>query len=348
MMGKIIISFILSLITSDIIIAQANPDPCNFPNVTCTIGVRNGIVNSFGCKKIIYASPDRSMPFWLAVGDTSTSVVDTTTSILFILHQISGPGLLEGNPATLPSKYVYLNDISFTENGTYEIGITAGGGTGLIDTLIFIVPPESDFCSESPGGDCSTITGNEIFAVPAFSIITVDAVIPVKVGTIDSLTGFLDSTFIGTIYVEKLSGPGLLYGTLSMSGGSWFNFTNIRFSAEGLYQIRFYEEGLSNYKEAIVEIEVISPTSTGLILSSKLAVYPNPFSNQLTINVNSGLAGGAMTLYDYTGKKVLSQKIKSHTKEFKIDTHFLEAGIYLVNFYDTNSSIYYSSKIVKR
>tara|TARA_B100000795_G_scaffold207146_1_gene160607 strand:+ start:647 stop:1702 length:1056 start_codon:yes stop_codon:yes gene_type:complete len=345
---KIFSVLALFLITSPDLLAQANPNPCEFPNVTCATGVRNGIVNSFGKKELTYASAGRSMPFWLAVGDTSTSIVDTSAKTVFFITKISGPGLMEGVLGTLYSKYAYLNNISFTESGTYQIAVLAGNGIGFRDTLTFTVPQEIIFCSEAPGGDCGEVTGNEIFAKVQFSnIITVDAVLPIKVGVIDSVSGMLDSTFTGTIYVNKLSGPGVMYGTLSMSGGSWFNFTNIRFTEEGLYEIEFYEEDLTKYKTATVKIEVINTTSIGLIATNKLVVYPNPFNNQLRFRINSKNSGGTASIYNYAGKKLLSQKVEIGVKEFKVDTHALKSGIYLLNFYDGKTSVYYSTKVIK-
>jgi len=338
----------LFLITSPDLFAQANPNPCEFPNVTCANGVRNGIVNSFGKKELTYASAGRSMPFWLAVGDTSTSIVDTSAKTVFFITKISGPGLMEGVLGTLYSKYVYLNNISFTESGTYQIAVLTGNGIGFSDTLIFTVPQEIIFCSEAPGGDCGEVIGNEIFAKVQFSnIITVDAVLPIKVGVIDSVSGMLDSTFTGTIYVNKLSGPGVMYGTLSMSGGSWFNFTNIRFTEKGLYEIEFYEEDLTKYKKATVKIEVINTTSIGFIATDKLVVYPNPFDNQLRFRVSSKNTGGTVSIYNYAGKKLLKQRVEIGVKEFKVDTRTLKSGIYLLTFYEGKTSAYYSTKVIK-
>lgn len=104
------------------------------------------------------------------------------------------------------------------------------------DTLYFNVPEEIDFCKESPGGDCGQQKGNKIFTkLRSSNVIPVDAVFPVTVGMLDSVSLLLDSTFKGTIYVQKINGPGVMYGSLSMTGDKWFNFTNIRFSQAGTY-----------------------------------------------------------------------------------------------------------------
>ena len=107
-----------------------------------------------------------------------------------------------------------IDDISFSEIGTYIVHVNVSGFPGsFVGTLVFIVPPEINFCNEAPGGDCSSGGGNQIFAKPQeTNVIPVDAVIPIKVGVIDTLTGFLDSSYSGTIKVDKLIAPGEMNG----------------------------------------------------------------------------------------------------------------------------------------
>ena len=87
--------------------AQATPNPCGFPNVTCNENARNGIVNSFGSSTINYASAGRSMPFWFAIGDTGTNTIDTTTNAIFHMFLISGPGEISGIKLTGQNTYEY-------------------------------------------------------------------------------------------------------------------------------------------------------------------------------------------------------------------------------------------------
>ena len=226
------------LFCTNIVFAQSNPLPCTIANVNCTNGGGNGIITSFGTHNIIYTSPGRSMPFWVAFGDTATNNIDTSYNSTFLISQKSGPGQMTGLPTVKSSKYTYFN----TQFGDYEIIINRNNFE-LLDTFNFKVVPEIEFCSSAPGGSCGDNVGNEIFAKPSSSkVIPVDAVFPVTVGVIDSLTKFINPYFVGTIYVEKVSGPGMLYGTLSMSGKGWFTFNNLRFDKEGIYKIKFYEE----------------------------------------------------------------------------------------------------------
>ena len=98
-------------------------------------------------------------------------------------------------------------------------------------------------------------------------MVPVDEVLPeILVGVIDSVSGLLDSSFSGTIYIEKASGPGELYGVLSMAGERWFNFNNLKLSEPGMYVLRFFTEDSALYKEAFVEVEVIQATNSSVVL----------------------------------------------------------------------------------
>jgi hypothetical protein len=57
--------------------------------------------------------------------------------------------------------------------------------------------------------------------------------------------------------------------------------------------------------------------------------YPNPTTHQITINVEKQLLGSFYTIYDYTGKAILTGKILS--EQSVIDLGDLSNGIYFIN-----------------
>jgi hypothetical protein len=131
----------------------------------------------------------------------------------------------------------------------------------------------------------------------------------ILVGVIDSVFGLLDSTFLGTIYIEKTSGPGELYGILSMSGERWFNFNNLRLSEPGYYTLRFFSEDKSLYNEAFVDVEVFETPNGIIALREKnFVIYPNPFDNTIVCVSSSDLKGGKIELFTYSGQKVAEKK----------------------------------------
>lgn len=336
------------LLCTNIVFAQSNPLPCTTPNVNCTNGGGNGIITSFGTKNIIYTSPGRSMPFWVAFGDTTTNNIDTSYNSTFLISQKSGPGQMTGLPTVKSSKYTYFNTIEFTQFGDYEIIINRNNFE-LLDTFNFKVVPEVEFCSSAPGGSCGNNVGNEIFAKPSSSkVIPVDAVFPVTVGVIDSLTKFINPYFVGTIYVEKVSGPGMLYGTLSMSGKGWFTFNNLRFDKEGIYKIKFYEESKTTYKSDELEIEVVAATNTkNTSFNKQIKIFPNPFNEDLFIyNLNNS---SEITVKIFDDKGVLVLNIKKNINEEKaiLNTKSLKPGIYILSVSSPQNMIIQNKIIVK-
>jgi len=290
------------------------------------------------------------MPFWFAFGDSVTGIIDTTGTYNFSLSKVSGPGDIQGNSGTTTGYYSYLDNISFSDFGNYEVDVNVSGYPGsFVGKLKFIVPPEKDFCDVSNFGGCDSAGGNQILAIPEFSnVVPVDEVMPIMVGLVDSNTGLLDSTFTGTIEVDKLSGPGELYGILSMTGGPWFNFNYLQFNEEGLYTIRFFEENIGQYKDGLLDLEVIE-TANGLMIFpfSELEVYPNPFDDEIVITSKKGLNGIRVIFSNSLGQKVFENNISNSINKIKIDTRELNLGVYFVTVIDSQFSKITTYKLVK-
>jgi hypothetical protein len=345
-------SFFFLLLAKNPLNAQSTPNPCSFSKINCGEGQKNVIYTSFFSDTIVYAPPGRSMPFWFAFGDSATGIIDTTDRHIFSLTKSSGPGDIHGNTETEVGYYAYVKNISFSEIGTYKVLINAeggefdGDGTGRLHV---IVPPEDNFCADVNFGVCDNDVGNQILAIPQLStVVPVDEVMPIKVGVVDSSTGFLDSTFSGTIYVDKVSGPGELYGILSMTGGPWFNFNFLHFSEEGFYTIRFFEESLTKYKESILNINVVETVNGLKILPlSELKVYPNPFDDEVVVRSNMYLKGFRVLFSNYLGQTVLQKNVAISTNKIKIDTSDLGLGVYFMTLTDSHSLKTTTFKLVK-
>ena len=69
---KALILLTILFLTGENALAQATPNPCDFPNTTCATSDRNTIINSFGTDEVVYSSVGTSMPFWIAIGDSSS------------------------------------------------------------------------------------------------------------------------------------------------------------------------------------------------------------------------------------------------------------------------------------
>ncbi|MEN8202456.1 MAG: M1 family aminopeptidase [Bacteroidota bacterium] len=81
-----------------------------------------------------------------------------------------------------------------------------------------------------------------------------------------------------------------------------------------------------NKQNGLTEIDV---TSTQAFYTEMFNVYPNPFSDQITIATGSGSASGfQVEIYDLLGKKVQTEQTEQ--PEIIIHTDLFETGIYLL------------------
>jgi hypothetical protein len=81
------------------------------------------------------------------------------------------------------------------------------------------------------------------------------------------------------------------------------------------------------------------------VIELGINIFPNPTSNNLTIDLGSYNSGIALLIItDIQGKTILSKKIRS--KE-KIDIRNLTTGAYIVHIRKLNGEIIASKKILK-
>lgn len=77
--------------------------------------------------------------------------------------------------------------------------------------------------------------------------------------------------------------------------------------------------------------------------TEKINIYPNPATNNLTINISPVLLGSNYLITDLTGKAVLKGTFYSEIANIKVD--FLPAGMYLLQVGKQNPKIYKFLKI---
>lgn len=350
-MHNYLIAFLIIINSSFGVFAQSNLNPCDAPNFDCQNGGANGIIFSFDGDTLNYAAPGTSMPFWIGVGDTNSRVLDISSTAIFALTKLSGPGAMQGLPGLVnPSFFGYFNELNFTIPGIYEIRVNAGI-VGFSKIFIVNVLPEISMCIESPSGECNAGNGNEIFAKPQLGVVVpVDAVWPVTVGLIDSVTGHLDSTFSGTIYVDQLYGPGELYGTLSMTGNKWFYFNDLRFTQEGIYGVNFYEEDSLKYKNSELEVEVVKVSIVG-INKQKLntfVVFPNPIKHSALIQFDENLNGLNFTIYDSAGRALFQKNVSTMSSIYSLEVSSLSTGLYTLLMTNSDGVILSKKILIKK
>jgi hypothetical protein len=93
-------------------------------------------------------------------------------------------------------------------------------------------------------------------------------------------------------------------------------------------------------------IFVGNPYSTGIndvaFKNESIVIYPNPVNGQINVEAVAKLFGSDYTVYDNTGKSVLSGKINS--EKTVIDFGDISGGIY---FFNVGSNLKQTFKVIK-
>ncbi|MEM1357165.1 MAG: T9SS type A sorting domain-containing protein, partial [Bacteroidota bacterium] len=90
-----------------------------------------------------------------------------------------------------------------------------------------------------------------------------------------------------------------------------------------------------------------STTSTSNPAADRLQLYPNPFTNQITLEVE-GLQGNSteLSIYGSTGQLVQQQRLELRSGRISLPTQHLPSGTYLLRL--TNAGGVSTMKMVKR
>jgi hypothetical protein len=336
-----LIVFLLS--TLNLSFAQ-NIDPCLIEGVNCSDSVeRNGLIFSFIGDTIEYAALGTSMPFWVGVGDVNSRTIDISVDHTVSVTVLSGPGLLTNNPPQQISPYSYFEFWEFSSAGNYTVEFSVSGI--LKDTVVFRIANPVNLCAGVPKG-CTGGGGDLVFmSTGNGGIIPVDAIFPITVGVKNSLTGQVDSSFFGYVYLNQLSGPGIMHGTKKMYGERWLTFTDIYFNKAGTYKIEATTN--SGYLPDTVSVEVVS-TSKSHFSNSKVRstnLFPNPFIDKITIEHKFGDEIRDVKIYNTQGK--LIDQYLSIKSPFLSLAHLPE-GIYFFEVGFEKSSQNHVSVLVKR
>ncbi|MDO9187237.1 MAG: T9SS type A sorting domain-containing protein [Bacteroidia bacterium] len=81
--------------------------------------------------------------------------------------------------------------------------------------------------------------------------------------------------------------------------------------------------------------------------SIEATIFPNPTSNQVTIESTILLENILIQIVDITGKILLNQKVNEF-KTYTIDCSNWSSGVYLISLADSKSSLYSSKLIISR
>jgi hypothetical protein len=123
------------------------------------------------------------------------------------------------------------------------------------------------------------------------------------------------------------------------NGGVWNGYVNTNIQGGDPSALKL---SASNY----LMIFVGNPYSTGIndvaFKNESIVIYPNPVNGQINVKAVAKLFGSDYTVYDNTGKSVLSGKINS--EKTVIDFGDISGGIY---FFNVGSNLKQTFKVIK-
>ncbi len=163
---------------------------------------------------------------------------------------------------------------------------------------------------------------------------------------VNALITGTDSILIGGMYRKRfLTNNSFLTSLVEGIGGNGFPFIyGSYFTHEGGEPICYTENGYTTSYSSTIPCYYIHPYGTPTNINNTVAnkpanIYPNPFSNQLTIDADAAF----VKLTDAMGKVVMNEAIQTKT----INTTNLPAGLYILTLQDKDGNTKERRKLTK-
>ncbi len=106
--------------------------------------------------------------------------------------------------------------------------------------------------------------------------------------------------------------------------------------------------GRLGYLILVEDTEIIDTTFVqDVSTDNSLSVYPNPTSNNLTIDLNQSVVNSTIEVYSITGKKMFSNNLPDHTKKIFLNTSGFMNGTYLIRIKNKENILTSKFKVFK-
>jgi len=187
----------------------------------------------------------------------------------------------------------------------------------------------------------------EISTVSQTTLFNADSIIPLNTWSFvmfsfdgNSLktfvNGLLAATTTDTSFLLNVSGnSGLSIGISDQANGLWYAFSG-KIDDIGIWNRALTQAEITDlYTSSSVGINEVSQ-------SNLFSVYPNPAKSQINVKADAKLLGSIYTVYDNTGKLVLSGKIISENTTIELGN--LSGGIYL---FSVGENLKQTFKVIK-
>ena len=157
------------------------------------------------------------------------------------------------------------------------------------------------------------------------------------------------ATEINNKYFElEKSSDGIDYQTIAQipGAGNTSTITNYEYtdqtfnSNQALYRLKQTDiDGRFEYSNVV---RLSCATDAGL------RVFPNPFTNNLEIDLNGRFEKGQLLILDALGRQRIIQSFSASSSRISIQASALEPGIYFLKIWDVKTGEYLQKKLVKR
>lgn len=166
------------------------------------------------------------------------------------------------------------------------------------------------------------------------------------VSSVDEIPYFITTNTLGEPIVIGKGGPtaSTSMSTVQMvvlkysNNGvqQWISTPNI-YGGSGIYCKIANDESLFAISEHNMTVYHYNPTilSNQEIVSNNILIYPNPFSDKLTIQLNENEANFSATIYDIRGKLIIEKKLTNLNNE--LDLSNINSGMYICSLVSNNN-----------
>lgn len=131
-----------------------------------------------------------------------------------------------------------------------------------------------------------------------------------------------------------------------------FNDTNI-FPCDGRYNVglRCYENeevGLVKFTEIECDAEFVINSAREEFINN-ISIYPNPISEQFTIDFSNVGEEMCLQIIDIMGREVYKENFRTETsKEIELNSSIKSQGVYILNLYNKEKQLVYTGKIISK
>ncbi|MBK7431444.1 MAG: lamin tail domain-containing protein [Bacteroidetes bacterium] len=340
-------NFTTPVLTSTTIFYVQAGDMCtsNFIPVTATINVQETDPTTIGASScgpaalVLLANGSGTINWFDAIngtiiftGNSLTTPVVTATTILYV--QTAG---------ICPSNFV---PVEATINPISTLSVSDASSCGSSILTLTASSPETITWYDAPGGNLLATgtsfttpfltSSNQYYAVAGGLCPSAPMAVNAIINTIPTITLGNDTAIESGNSITLDAGTGFvtyLWNTLAMT-------QDLTTGIAGDYSVLVTDVNGCTASDTI-SISVISGTIS-TVNSIFTEVYPNPFSDQLTVQLNNSNSEYILKLFSDDGKLILEKRVADSTTLLTLDVSSVASGVYFLSVENSES------KVVKR